>query len=168
MAFEELFCPQVKQPLPNLLAPAGFGADHVKSKKVAAVKKPSQNELDSLKVKMAWEVATSPAKSIPMNLIMSYMTGNSMQIIPVTMALMLIWNPLNAIVRETNSSFSSLRNDRNSSEILLPKIVFVLCQLMNMAIGLWKLNQMGLIPNKEADWLSWKPVTHIIERVWLS
>lgn len=168
MDYSDLLSPQVIQPLADIVAPAGFDIDNSKSKKVTTIKKPAQSELDELKVKKAWEIATSPAKNIPMNLIMSYMTGSSMQIIPITMALMLLWNPLRSIFTETGSAFNGLLNERNSDKLVLPKMVFVICQLLNMAIGLWKLNQMGLIPNREADWISWKPVAQITERVWLS
>lgn len=168
MDYSDLLSPQVIQPLEDIAAPPGFGADNSKTKKIADVKKPAESELDELKVKKAWEIATGPAKNIPMNLIMSYMTGNSMQIIPITMALMLLLNPLRAIFMETSVVFNGLLNERNSSKLVLPKVVFVICQMMNMAIGLWKLKQMGLIPNKEADWISWKPVAQITERVWLN
>lgn len=168
MDFADLLSPKAIQPLNDVIAPAGFGADNSKTTKVASVKKVAETELDELKVKKAWEIATSPAKNIPMNLIMSYMTGNSMQIIPITMALMLLWNPLSSIFTETSVAFNGLLNERTSSKLVLPKVVFVICQMLNMAIGIWKLNQMGLIPNKEADWISWKPVAQITERVWLN
>lgn len=166
MAFDELLRPQVKQALEcDIVPPPGFAAGSINSKKAVPVKKPLESELDQLKVKKAWEVATGPAKSIPVNLIMSYMTGNSLQIIPIMMTLMLFWNPLKAIFTETGPAFRDLSNKRNSSEIILPRIVFVLCQLANMAVGVWKLNKMGLVPNGEADWLAWKVPAKVIERL---
>ncbi|OBA23377.1 DUF1077-domain-containing protein [Metschnikowia bicuspidata var. bicuspidata NRRL YB-4993] len=128
-------------------------------------KKPTQKELDLLKVKKAWDIATMPAKNIPMNLVMSYMTGNSLQVIPIMMTLMLLWNPLKAILTETNSVFAGFTTNTNSLQMYLPKIVFVSCQLANMMIGLWKLNKLGLIPNKEADWLSWQVAGEYIEKL---
>lgn len=112
--------------------------------------------LTELKFKKAFEIAISPAKSVPMNLIMSYMTGNSLQIIPMSMTMMLLWNPLKAIFLETPVVFKELKNDDNSSRILLCKVAFVLCQLLNMAIGVYKLYKMGLIPHTDADWLAWR------------
>lgn len=166
MAYDELLRPSVVQPASgDIVSPPGFSADSVKSKTAQPTKKPTQAELDKLKIKKAWEVATGPAKSIPMNLIMSYMTGNSLQMIPIMMTLMLFWNPLKAIFSETGPAFRDLANERNSTEIILPKIVFVLCQLANMAVGVWKLYKMGLVPNGEADWLAWKVPTAVIERL---
>lgn len=156
----------MKQPLSGeIVSPPGFGSGPSKLKKTTSVKKPTEAELDQLKVKKAWEIATSPAKNIPMNLIMSYMTGNSLQMIPIMMTLMLFWNPLKAIFTETGPAFKGLQNERNATELILPKVIFVFCHLANMSLGLWKLNKMGLVPNSEADWLAWKDATQVIERV---
>lgn len=163
MSLHQLVHPTVTTPASEIALPPGFGTDA--SKKKSDVKKPLPAELDQLKVKKAWEVATGPAKSVPMNLIMSYMTGNSLQMIPIMMTLMLFWNPLKAIFVETELLFRSLVTERNRSEMYLPKVVFVLCQLANMAVGVWKLNQMGLIPNKEADWLGWKIAGAVAEKL---
>lgn len=156
-------------PMKDLIPPPGFEEiDTTKTKKknlgVTDTKK-KDSTLSELKVKKAWEIATSPAKSIPMNLIMSYMTGNSLQIIPITMTLMLFWNPLKAIFTDTNAAFRDLKTEDNGPDILLTKILFVTCQLLNMGVGIWKLYNMGLIPNKEADWLAWKEIAHFKEYI---
>lgn len=142
--------------------PAGFDWH---KKIVSSGRQPLAPELDELKVKKAWEVAYAPAKAIPMNLIMSYMTGNSLQMIPIMMTLMLLWNPLKAIFTETNASFRSLRTEGNAADILLTKGVFVICQLASMLVGVWKLNKMGLIPNSEADWLAWRSPDVPVEKL---
>lgn len=123
-------------------------------------------DLNALKSKKIWELAIGPAKSIPMNLFMSYMTGNSLQVISVTMTLMLLWNPIKAIFNETNLTFSKLSTKNNGSEIILAKIVFIICQVLNMGIGVYKLYKMGLIPHQEADWLAWKEPKKIIDRLY--
>ncbi|KAL6450484.1 EMC4 ER membrane protein complex subunit 4 [Candida maltosa Xu316] len=134
----------------------------------ALIKKAKHDEveLNSLKSKKIWELAIGPAKSIPMNVFMSYMTGNSLQIIPVTMTLMLLWNPIKAIFNETNPTFTKLTTKNNSTEIIQAKIIFIICQLLNMAIGVYKLYKMGLIPHQEADWLAWKEPKEIIEKLY--
>lgn len=35
---------------------------------------------------------------------------------------------------------------------LLQKLVFVTCQIALLAVGLWKVNSMGLLPLNEIDW----------------
>lgn len=169
MSFNELLHPKIIAPLSaEIVSPPGFGYGSAKAKKADPIKKPTESEVDQLKVRKAWEIATSPAKNIPMNLIMSYMTGNSLQMIPIMMTLMLFWTPIRAIFTETGVAFRDLSNERNANEIILPKVVFVLCHLANTAIGVWKLNKMGLVPNSEADWLAWKDAAKVVERVVLT
>ncbi|ODV78842.1 uncharacterized protein CANTADRAFT_53803, partial [Suhomyces tanzawaensis NRRL Y-17324] len=157
--YAELLTPQVVSPSTSktLSSPPGFGGDHAKLG-TARPTKQDDAQVSELKAKRAWELAIAPAKSLPMTAFMSYMTGNSLQIIPMTMAFMLLWNPIKAIFTETNALFKNLSTKDNSSTILQTKLVYVVCQLLNMAVGVYKLSNMGLIPNREADWLAWKEV----------
>lgn len=139
---------------------------HSKTTNLNKKAKQDEIELNSLKSKKIWELAIGPAKSIPMNLFMSYMTGNSLQIIPVTMTLMLLWNPIKAIFNDTNLIFKKLITKNNNIEIIQAKLIFIICQLLNMAIGVYKLYKMGLIPHQEADWLAWKEPKQFIERLY--
>ncbi|KAF3986104.1 hypothetical protein FT663_01076 [Candidozyma haemuli var. vulneris] len=166
MAYEELLQPEIKARGHSSIAPPpGFGSQlSSKAKPVEPVKKPTPAELDKLKLKKAWDIASGPAKSVPMNCFMSYMTGNSLQMIPIMMTVMLLLNPIKAIFLETNKAFASLET-RNASDLLLPKAAFVVFQLANAGIGLFKLWRMGLIPNGEADWLGWKEVTQVVEKL---
>lgn len=134
-------------------APLGY-SNETKTKQ--DLPKPSQADLEKLKVKKAWEFAISPAKNIPMNLIMSYMTGNSLQLIPIMMTLMLLWTPLAAIFTQTGAGFRPYTTEKNKAEVILPKVTYVFCNLVIILIGLWKLDRMGIIPYHEADWLDWK------------
>lgn len=163
--YSELLNPQLVKSEGKYGSPPGYETSGAKKSGGPAIKKPDQSQLDDLKVKKAWEVAMGPAKAIPMNLIMSYMTGNSLQIIPIMMTLMLLWNPLKAIFTETNAAFKPFETKGNLSDILKAKAVFVICQIGSIAVGVWKLNNMGLIPNREADWLAWKGVVQLKESV---
>lgn len=164
--YQELLRPTVIQPMRTkgeLVTPAGFGgSEGSKKTEVHAKQVP---DLEQLKSRKIWEIATGPAKSIPMNLIMSYMTGNSLQMIPIMMTLMLFWNPLKAIFTETNRIFKGLETEKNGGTIFQAKAVFILCQIGCMSIGIWKLNKMGLIPNSEADWLSFKIPAMVNDKV---
>ncbi|WFD44668.1 hypothetical protein MPSI1_003338 [Malassezia psittaci] len=51
----------------------------------------------SIQQAKAWEVAMAPAKSIPMNLMMLYMSGNSVQIFSMMCVYMTVVNPLRGI-----------------------------------------------------------------------
>lgn len=165
--FQEILRPSViPAKSAKVSGPPGFDRENVQKKNASVtVQKPDEETLNELKVKKAWEVALAPAKQIPMNLIMSYMTGNSLQVIPIMMTLMLLWKPLQSIFTETNSMFKQFKTEGNESDILLTKAVFVLCQLGSMGVGVWKLNKMGLIPNSESDWLAWQNIVQVKESV---
>ena len=147
-----------------LSLPPGF-VDTASKKKVAPIgpKKQSAAQVDDLKRKKAWEIAVAPAKGIPMNLFMSYMTGNSLQIIPIMMTFSLFWNPVKAIFTETNAAFTNLWTEKNASNIILAKVAFVICQIAAMSVGLYKFYKMGLLPTAESDWLAWKAPMRIVE-----
>lgn len=60
-----------------------------KSDKLTTRKPPTQEETDTLKLKKSWEIALGPAKQLPMQAIMGYMSGNSLQIFSIMMVMML-------------------------------------------------------------------------------
>ena len=45
--------------------------------------------MDTLKLKKCWEIALGPAKQLPMQGIMAYMSGSSLQIFSIMMVFML-------------------------------------------------------------------------------
>lgn len=144
------------KPVATVSPPGWSGAAPLNAKK-----KPV--DLESVKIKKAWEISYSPAKSIPMNLIMNYFTPNSLQIIPIMMTLSLFTNP----VKEMLSLGQKFRDvERNAKlplvDLYMMKLVFILCCLGNVAVGVWKLRNMGVIPNK-SDWLSWDVPFHFQE-----
>ncbi|CAK9442211.1 uncharacterized protein LODBEIA_P59540 [Lodderomyces beijingensis] len=174
-AYEEILNPQIipqnKKYSSTISSPPGFGpitatSGGTSSTAAAAPAIKNDADLDLLKSKKIWELAIAPAKSMPMTLFMSYMAGNSLQIIPMTMTFMLLWNPIRAIFNDTNAMFKNLQAKKNSNEILLAKVVFILFQLLNMAVGVYKLYNMGLIPHSEADWLAWKQLSPVKHRLY--
>ncbi|KAI5949556.1 hypothetical protein KGF54_005433 [Candida jiufengensis] len=169
--YDEILKPKITSPSNNsdlVPSPPGFSSNSNSSINKSSSSKTSKkdsNEMKTLRSKRVWELASAPAKSIPMNAFMSYMTGNSLQIIPVTMTIMLLWNPLKSIFNETNPMFLKLKNNDNFQEIIFAKFVFIIFQLLNMSIGIYKLYKMGLIPHTEADWLAWmdfEPKTQVL------
>lgn len=59
---------------------------------------PTPAEMESLKQKKAWDVAIGPAKSVPMNAFMLYMSGSGVQIFSMMVVGMLLTNPLKSIL----------------------------------------------------------------------
>lgn len=102
-------------------------------------------QMETLKLKKAWEVALAPVKSLPMSAIMMYMSGNTLQIFSIMMVVMAFKNPLMGLVN-TNQAFERFRTDSNGAQLLQTKLVYVACQFVALGVGMWKLNQMGLLP----------------------
>lgn len=101
--------------------------------------------MDTLKVKKAWEVALAPVKQLPMTFIMMYMSGNSLQIFSIMMVVMAFKNPLMGLVG-TNKAFERFESDGTKAQLGMVKGVYVLMQLLALAVGIWKVNAMGLLP----------------------
>jgi hypothetical protein len=116
-----------------------------KDSKAAPRKPPTAEEMDTLKLKKAWEVALAPVKGLPMTGIMMYMSGNSLQIFSIMMVFMAFKNPLMGLVN-TNAAFEKYQTPHNSGAIFQTKAVYVLCQIVALAVGIWKVNNMGLLP----------------------
>ena len=108
-------------------------------------KPPTSEEMDTLKLKKAWEVALAPVKGLPMTAIMMYMSGNSLQIFSIMMVFMAFKNPLMGLVT-TNQAFERFYTENNAGQLLQVKLVYVAMQLLALAVGVWKINQMGLLP----------------------
>ena len=111
----------------------------------AARTKPSQEEMDTLKLKKAWEVALAPAKQLPMNAIGMYMSGNSLQMFSIMMVFMLFKAPVQALLG-INQTFARFESEGKRQELLMVKAAFVACNFLALALGTWKVNQMGLLP----------------------
>lgn len=101
--------------------------------------------MDTLKVKKAWEVALGPIKGLPMTGIMMYMSGNSLQIFSIMMVFMAFKNPIMGLLG-TNQAFERFETETNKQKILQVKLAYIVMQLVALALGVWKVNNMGLLP----------------------
>ncbi|KAL7753493.1 hypothetical protein RI367_001268 [Sorochytrium milnesiophthora] len=117
-----------------------------------------QNEL---RMKKAWDLANASAKQIPMNMFMSWMSGSSLQIFTIMIMVMMFSGPIKGLMG-VNKVFDTL-GDTKSLNLTLPKLAFVGYQLANMAIGLYKLQTMGLLPTAQSDWLAFQSGSEILE-----
>ena len=129
-------------------------------------------ETDDLFLKKAWEIALAPAKSIPMNAIMMYMSGNTLQIFSIMMTAMLFMNPLKALT-SVGATFARFDNERTHSRLWPVKLAYIALQIATIVLGIWKVNGMGLLPyagplsmivnleltfarTTRSDWLAWE------------
>ncbi|UKZ60343.1 uncharacterized protein TrAtP1_001624 [Trichoderma atroviride] len=96
---------------------------------------------------------------------MMYMSGNSLQIFSIMMVFMAFKNPIVGLM-STNQAFERFQTDSNSGQILQTKLVYVAMQFLALAVGVWKINSMGLLPTTRSDWMMWEslrePVEHAI------
>ncbi|KAI9934658.1 hypothetical protein ASPWEDRAFT_648425 [Aspergillus wentii DTO 134E9] len=128
---------------------------------------PKPVETDTLKLKKAWEIALAPSKQIPMNAIMMYMSGNSLQIFSIMMVFMLFKGPIQGLIN-TNTVFTKFDTEGTHAKLLGVKAMYVVMQLGLLALGIWKVNAMGLLPTTRSDWLAWESERRPLERAYFA
>lgn len=89
-----------------------------------------------------------------MNAIMMYMSGNSLQIFSIMMVFMLFKGPIQGLL-STNSVFAKFDSEGTRAKLLGVKAVYVLMQLGLLALGVWKVNAMGLLPYVLSSFFIW-------------
>ncbi|KAM0326792.1 hypothetical protein ACHAQA_006666 [Verticillium albo-atrum] len=160
--------PASKQKVNGIADPNGYPSSQPSSfKKQKDVKhtprkQPTPEEMDTLKIKKAWEVALAPAKNLPMTAIMMYMSGNSLQIFSIMMVLMAFKTPLTGLFA-VNSAFERFESDTNKAQMLQVKMAYLAMQVLALAVGVWKVNAMGLLPTTRSDWLGWETLREPLE-----
>ena len=117
----------------------------VKQAAAIARKPPTTEETDTLKLKKSWELALAPAKALPMNAVMMYMSGNTLQIFSIMMVFMLFKNPVQGLL-QTQQVFSRFESEGTRGRMWLVKVTYVLLNLLALGLGVWKVNGMGLLP----------------------
>lgn len=127
-------------------SPPGFNLSAGQSHSEVA-RDADQNQLI---VKKSWDLALSPVKQIPMNLLMMYITGNSISIFPIMMVGMSLIRPLKAMF-STQQTFKNFDINQN---ITGQKLIFVLGNLISVGLALYKCHSMGLLPTHASDWLA--------------
>jgi len=106
----------------------------------------------SLRMKRSWDVAVGPFKQVPMNLFMMYMSGNTISIFPIMMAVMMMVRPIKTIIT-VKTVFESWDGNMGTN-MIGQKIVFILGNLANVFLAMYKCHSMGLIPTHTSDWLA--------------
>ncbi|EKD20027.1 uncharacterized protein L3040_002296 [Drepanopeziza brunnea f. sp. 'multigermtubi'] len=140
---------------PGFTAAAGTKKQQSSVTKAAVRAPPTTEEMDTLKLKKAWEVALAPVKQLPMTAIMMYMSGNSLQIFSIMMVVMAFKTPFMGLLA-TNQAFERFESEGTKGQLLMVKAVYVAMQILALALGVWKVNGMGLLPTTRSDWLAWE------------
>ena len=90
---------------------------------------------------------------VPMNLFIMYMSGNAISIFPIMMVIMMAVRPVKTLF-SINSTFKALDANESALANLGQKIVYVLGNLINIALAIYKCQSMGLLPTHSSDWLA--------------
>ncbi|KAI0713588.1 hypothetical protein C8Q76DRAFT_731831 [Earliella scabrosa] len=145
----------------HLPPPPGFAStvssSKASSKSVATAAATASYE--ELKAKRAWDLALSPAKSLPMQAFMLYMSGGGVQIFSMGIVFMLLSSPFKNVA-SINTAFAPFApassSPKSLSTLPLQKIAYLVCNLLTLALGLWKCRSMGLLPTGTGDWLAFE------------
>lgn len=84
-----------------------------------------------------------------------YMTGNTLQIFSVFMVFTLFKTPVLAVLG-LQRTFAPFETPGTAGRLLGVKLVYIACNLLMLALGIWKVNAMGLLPTTRSDWLAWE------------
>ncbi|RDB24251.1 ER membrane protein complex subunit 4 [Hypsizygus marmoreus] len=144
----------------SLPPPPGFSKSSTSSSKVPAKHAASSSDsYNQLKEKRAWEAAIAPAKALPMQAFMLYMSGGGVQIFSMGIVFMLLLTPFKNIAG-INDAFAPFApptaQPKAFTTLALQKLVFVACNLLTLGVGLWKCRSMGLLPTGSGDWLAFE------------
>mmetsp|Transcript_35751 Transcript_35751/g.34787 ORF Transcript_35751/g.34787 Transcript_35751/m.34787 type:complete len:94 (+) Transcript_35751:219-500(+) len=81
---------------------------------------------------------------------MFWMTGTSMSIWTIMITVAFVMNPLKSIFT-VNSAFTQFEHKNIS--LLVPKIIYILCNSITLGAALYKFSVMGIIPVAPFDWV---------------
>ena len=122
--------------------------------KAPALSQSKQNQLAAKKSQMAMAVAMKPGQQILMNAFMMYMSGKQLNIFSISITSMAILNPLKGLF-SVEQTFGALEG----VDLQIPKLIFIGLNLVWVALGLYKMSSMKLLPTTSADWtgsIVWK------------
>lgn len=108
-----------------------------------------ETDQSNLIIKKSWELALGPIKQVPMNLLVMYMSGNTISIFPIMMVGMMVIRLVKALF-STSSTFKAIEGH----QLMGQKAAFFLGNLVNMGLALYKCHSMGLLPTHSSDWLA--------------
>ena len=98
----------------------------------------------------SWEVAMGPLKQAPMNVMISWMAGNSIALFPIMFVGMLLFRPFQSMLA-LGKAFEAIEP---GPQQMLQKLTYILGNFVNLAIALYKCHSMGLLPTYASDWLA--------------
>lgn len=112
------------------------------------------------KSQKAWEVAQAPFKNLLMMGFMMWMAGSTVHLFSIGITFSALWQPISAL-QGVGKVFEPYKDSK--VELLGPKLLFIALNLGGLALGVWKLNTLGLLPTHASDWVSSLPPAQEVE-----
>mmetsp|Transcript_3037 Transcript_3037/g.4084 ORF Transcript_3037/g.4084 Transcript_3037/m.4084 type:complete len:193 (-) Transcript_3037:47-625(-) len=122
----------------------------------------TQAKTDQLTLKrknMAMSIAMKPGQSILMNAFMMYMSGKQLNMWTITTTSGAVMSPLAGILALEKTFAHLATPDSKENYLQMPKLIFIALNLAWLALGLYKMSTMRLLPTTSADWthrIEWK------------
>jgi hypothetical protein len=113
-----------------------------------------QNTLAAKQKSHALSLAMRPGQQIMMNAFMMYMSGSQLNVFSISITSTAVLTPLTSILN-LNQAFAQYGN----VDLQMAKLVFLVLNLAWLALGVYKLSSMRLLPTTSADWtgkIHWK------------
>ncbi|KAG6740263.1 hypothetical protein POTOM_055704 [Populus tomentosa] len=107
----------------------------------------------------AWEVAQAPFKNLLMMGFMMWMAGNTVHLFSIGITFSALWQPIGAL-QGVGKVFEPYKDSK--VDLLAPKLIFIALNLGGLALGIWKLNTLGLLPTHVSDWVSSLPPAKVV------
>lgn len=98
----------------------------------------------------SWDIALGPLKQAPMNVMISWMAGNSIALFPIMFVGMLLFRPFQSIFT-MSKAFEAIEPGQYN---FVQKLTYLFGNLVNLGIALYKCHSMGLLPTYASDWLA--------------
>ncbi|KAL6134152.1 hypothetical protein ACLB2K_059491 [Fragaria x ananassa] len=112
------------------------------------------------KAQKAWEVAQAPFKNLLMMGFMMWMAGSTVHLFSIGITFSALWQPISAL-QGVGKVFEPYKDRK--VDLLAPKLLFIALNLGGLALGVWKLNTLGLLPTHASDWVSSLPPAQEVE-----
>ncbi|KAG6706698.1 hypothetical protein I3842_07G233600 [Carya illinoinensis] len=91
---------------------------------------------------------------------MMWMAGSTVHLFSIGITFSALWQPISAL-QGVGKVFESYKDSR--VDLLGPKLLFIALNLGGLALGVWKLNTLGLLPTHASDWVFSLPPAQEVE-----
>ncbi|KAJ2236973.1 hypothetical protein H4R99_001292 [Coemansia sp. RSA 1722] len=144
-----------------LVDPHGFDASIASSTATSSFSSHKNDHSDmELRAKKAWEVAMGPAKTLPMQAFMAWMSGTGVSIFSILITGMILMTPFKTIM-SVQKTFAPLERVAKGSsqklDLTMQKAAFIAINVAGILFGIYRLSIMGLLPTASSDWLAFIP-----------